>query len=99
MEEIANLKAPIICIFVRVMSGLAALFFKLVTTSTVALANKSSDKLEERDAEEMKKNLLKQTTILRSCFQQQYSQPNLKLSISGFKISCLASSISMRSGI
>lgn len=58
MKEIANLKAPIICIFVRVISDLATLFFKLVTTSTIALANKSSDKLEERDAEEMKKNSL-----------------------------------------
>jgi hypothetical protein len=37
---------------------LAALFFNLVTTSTVAFANKSSDKLEERDADKKKNNTL-----------------------------------------
>jgi len=56
VKEIANLIAPIICIFVRVISDLAALFFNLVTISTVAFANKSSDKLEERDADK-KKNM------------------------------------------
>ena len=69
MKGIAHLKAPIICIFVRVISDLETLFFKLATTSTVAFANKSSDKLEERDAEEMKKNLL---SIIHFYFQQQY---------------------------
>jgi len=54
INENTNLKAPIICIFVRIISDLATLFFKLETTSTVAFASKSSDKLEERDADKMK---------------------------------------------
>lgn len=64
VKEIANLIAPIICIFVRFISDLAALFFKFVTTTTVAFANKSSDKLEERDADK-KKNI----TLIRACFK------------------------------
>lgn len=46
----ANLKAPIIWIFVRVISDFELLFLKFWTTSTVAFANKSSDKLEAREA-------------------------------------------------
>lgn len=58
VRNLSHLNAPIIWMFVRVISDLAALFFKFVTTWIVALANKSSDKLEERDAEKVYKNLL-----------------------------------------
>jgi hypothetical protein len=37
--------------FVRVSSDFVPLFLKFRTTSSVALANKSSDRLEARDAE------------------------------------------------
>lgn len=37
--------------FARVISDFAPLFLKFCTTSTVAFASKSSDKLEARDAE------------------------------------------------
>lgn len=47
----ANLKAPIIWMFVRVISAFVLLILKLRTTSVVAFANKSSDKLEAREAE------------------------------------------------
>lgn len=40
--------------FVRVISDFAPLFLKFCTTLTVAFANKSSDKLEARDAETKK---------------------------------------------
>lgn len=45
------LKAPIIWMFVRIISGFADLFFKSFTTSNVPLANRSSDKLGASDAE------------------------------------------------
>lgn len=45
-----NLKAPIIWMFVRVISGFVPLFFSSLTTSIVAFANKSSDRLEAREA-------------------------------------------------
>lgn len=45
------LKAPIIWMFVRVISAFALLILKHRTTSVVAFANKSSDKLEDREAE------------------------------------------------
>ena len=48
------LKAPIIWMFVRVISGFVALRFKSPTTSTVVFVNKSSDKLEASDAEATK---------------------------------------------
>jgi hypothetical protein len=38
--------------FVRVISDFLPLFLKFLTTSIVALASKSSDKLEARDAED-----------------------------------------------
>lgn len=50
----AHLKAPIIWMFVRVSSDFVPLFLKFRTTSSVALANKSSDRLEARDAEDKK---------------------------------------------
>lgn len=37
--------------FVRIISGFAPLLLKLRTTSMVAFASKSSDKLDARDAE------------------------------------------------
>jgi hypothetical protein len=37
--------------FVRIISGFAPLVLNFRTTSTVAFPNKSSDKLEARDAE------------------------------------------------
>ena len=40
--------------FVRVSSDFVPLFLKFRTTSSVALANKSSDRLEARDAEDKK---------------------------------------------
>lgn len=45
--------------FVRVISGFMALFLKSRTTSTVAFASKSSDKLEARDAEGRVLNLIR----------------------------------------
>lgn len=50
MHFIAHLKAPIIWMFVRVISDFVPLFLKFRTASTVALAKKSSDKLKARDA-------------------------------------------------
>lgn len=50
MSVLIYLNAPIIWIFVRVISDLAVWFFKSLTISTVAFASKSSDKLEARDA-------------------------------------------------
>lgn len=55
----AHLKAPIIWMFVRVSSDFVPLFLKFRTTSSVALANKSSDRLEARDAEDKKKCCMK----------------------------------------
>lgn len=46
----AYLKAPIIWMFVRVISAFVLLILKLRTTSVVAFANRSSDKLEAREA-------------------------------------------------
>lgn len=45
--------------FVRVSSDFVHLFLKFRTTSSVALANKSSDRLEARDAEDKKKCCMK----------------------------------------
>lgn len=85
IDENSNLKAPIICIFVRIISDLATLFFKLVTTSTVAFANKSSDRLEERDAEEMKKNLMRR---IQFCFHYNIFNQIKTATFSGLKTAC-----------
>lgn len=48
--RICYLRAPIIWMLVRIISDFKLLLLKRRTTSTVAFASKSSDKLEDRDA-------------------------------------------------
>lgn len=43
---------------VRAISGFTPLFFRSLTTSTVAFANKSSDKLEAKEAERKRSSYL-----------------------------------------
>jgi len=49
-SEISHQKAPIIWIFVRVMSGFISLFFRIWTTFDVALPSRSSDMLAAKVA-------------------------------------------------
>jgi hypothetical protein len=67
--------------FVRVNSDFRPLFFKFLTTSIVALASKSSDKLEARDAEDKK---FAKLNILYPLVQNFISQSQRKCSDASF---------------